>query len=211
MKLEKVKTKCTSIYISSEYLFKRHSRTYLFILSNCTNHTKKRMKFTTLLASATTLALTQARTVRFWTESNTTEVDDRGIYSIHEGAGVNYVLLDGEPQNYTITDFGLIYYSSKTADGTGYYPALQIVDSEGSFPSLELSVSQPNINWLIDDGYLSGNGSSNFWAAKNTNDPYNYTQTSYTLGLFLDNSQSPTQYTNAAPVKVKAEILDESN
>lgn len=168
------------------------------------------MKFSALLASAATLALTQARTVRFWTESNVTEVDDRGIYSIHEGAGVNYVLLDGEPQNYTITDYGVIYYSSKTADGTAYQPALKIVNANGSFPSLELSVTAPDVNWLIDDGYLSGNGSSNFWAAKNTSDPYGYTQESYTLGLFLDNSVSPTQFANAAPVKVRAEILDET-
>jgi len=166
------------------------------------------MKFSTILATAASLALTQARTVRFFTESNNTKVNNKGLYSAHEGAGINYLFLDGEPQNFTITDAGEIYYPIQTGDGKSYPQTLSIVNSPGSFPSLQVSVTGDDVYWLIENDYLSANGSSNFWAAKNTSDPYNYSNYAYNIGLFLNGTTNPTKYVDATPVKIKAEIQD---
>lgn len=168
------------------------------------------MKFSTILTTAaTSFALAQARTVRFFTESNDTQINHKGLYSTHEGAGINYMFLGGDDaQNYTVTDYGEIFLSQDSADGSTFKQTLSIVNYPNVFPYLQLSVTPDNVNWYIDDGYLSGNGSDNFWVAKNTSDPYNFSQYSYTIGLFLNGSTNPKQYDAAARVKILADIQD---
>lgn len=107
--------------------------------------------------------------------SKSDEINGKGLSSIHEGAAINYVFLgDGTTELYYDATQKVIYQPFIE----NYY---QFLDATG--PYVALTVSTPSSVFTFDnEGLLYLNGSSSgFYACKDTNDPYSYSQNSYEL------------------------------
>lgn len=164
------------------------------------------MQFSTLLAAASVLvsAVSASPISNFVTltlESENDELNNKGLYSIHEGAAINYVFVGDEPTTLNLnTTSGDIYQTFQNADGQSFNQYLQVLGY--GFPGLEVSVGSPETTWTFVDGYLRGNGSNNFYVAKNTSDPYRVSVNSYQLGLFPEGFDA-SAFVDVHPVKVK--------
>lgn len=122
--------------------------------------------FLPLLSIATALTLVA--------ESDNQDVNGKGASSIHEGAGINYFLLgdDGEELSYDESTQIL-----KAADIDTQYP-YQVSVTDGNI--LIAGVLEPS-KADISSGYLSIDGSDEWFACKNIRDPYSYTTSRYAV------------------------------
>ncbi|GMG54511.1 unnamed protein product [Ambrosiozyma monospora] len=130
------------------------------------------MKFT---LSAVSLALiTRAladETVQLYIKSDNSDLSDKGISSLHEGAGINYFFAASSGQDLTYTG------TSLTSNQIGY-PQFFTPDT---FVQLSVADEVTGLTFA-DDGTLQYNGSEDgFQACKNVNDPYRYSQSSYAI------------------------------
>lgn len=146
------------------------------------------MQFSSLLAAASVLvsavsALPVQNFVKFTVESDKDELNGKGLSSIHEGAAINYVFLGDNSQTLNLnTTSGEIYQSFTSADGQTFNQYLSVLG--GGFPGLQVSAASAYpTTWTFEDGYLKGNGSDSFLVAKNTHDPYRYSEKSYQIGF----------------------------
>ncbi|CCH41108.1 putative secreted protein [Wickerhamomyces ciferrii] len=166
------------------------------------------MQFKTLIATAASLiAFVNAEAaqnyVQFYAESDIKEINGKGLSSIHEGAALNYFFLGEDPE---ILDYnpetGAISSSLNTGDGQSIDLAFEA--SVGSrFPTLQVTAgAQTATSWTFEDGYLKGNGSQNFFVAKNTSDPYRYSEKSYQVALFPEGA-STSGFVDVHPIKIK--------
>jgi len=166
------------------------------------------MQFSTLFAAASVLAGVASATpiskyVKFTVESDVQDINNKGLSSTHEGAGVDYFFLGDEAQQLTLnTTSGDIYANLEVAGGESYPLPLNVIST--GFPGLEAGGEVYKTNWSFEDGYLKGNGSDNFYVAKNTNDPYQYSKNQYQIGLFPENS-STDAFADVHSVKVKVQ------
>ncbi|KAH3661632.1 hypothetical protein OGAPHI_006482 [Ogataea philodendri] len=140
------------------------------------------MKFSSSLALAATAAIAMADQVSLWTKSSNADVDGKALSALHEGAGFSYVFLADSDStlnfSYDATNKTL------SSDQFGQYPATFGVVS--SYVSVGV-ISDPVTFTFTNDGTLQANGSSNgFYACKNTNDPYNWSQSSWELMFYSD-------------------------
>lgn len=130
------------------------------------------------------------------TESSSPEVNGKGLTPLHEGAGINFLFL-------SVSGASLVY--SEETDGI--YQATRVQGPNGTELSEWNVTVMPNTNAisagvtggtpvLVKDSYLTINGSTAFYAGKNTtSDLYGYSNYIYQL---LGSSQP-----GALPVKVK--------
>lgn len=122
-----------------------------------------------------------------------------GITHYHEGAGVDYLFLAGmDSPKYTLNKCDDQIYVLLA--GT-YKQWLSEIDG-----IVQLTVAGPNSDFAIEDidgnNYLSVDGLIDGWeACRNTNDPYNYSKTSYQL------TYDGHGFTDCIPVVVKAEYV----
>ncbi|CCH41107.1 putative secreted protein [Wickerhamomyces ciferrii] len=138
--------------------------------------------------------------VQFFVESENPNVQGKSLHHRHEGAAVDFVFLGDAPATFK--------YDYKTdvitADVGTEYPLYFSVLSGVEFPTLQVSAaSSYYTKWAVEDGYLTGNGSSNFIAAKNTGDPYNYSKDSFQVALFPEGGIPGRYVTDVTDVKIK--------
>ncbi|CAK7901625.1 cell wall protein Rhd3p [[Candida] anglica] len=122
------------------------------------------------LASATTV-LGATSNIELFASAAGTPADGLGLSSIHEGAGINYFLL-GEGAEELSYDDETKVVSAQLGTLTASLNTL------GDF--LAISVTAPQ-EVTFDGDKLVVNGTSTFYAAKNVNDPYNYSKSSYAV------------------------------
>lgn len=127
--------------------------------------------YLTLLSIASALTLV--------TESSNAEVSGKGISSIHEGAGINYFLVGT-----TANGEDLTYADNQLSSQAG--SLTYRVSKSGDF--LANSVLEPS-TVDISSGYAKIDGQTDFFACKNVNDPYNYSQDSYAVVTSKQNDE----------------------
>lgn len=143
------------------------------------------MKFTFVSFLASLSAALADYNVSFVTESSSEDVNGKGLTFLHEGAGFSAAFLADSGSELTYAEGSSELYlpiSVTTASGPlfekwnltvpqtedlKYYP-LQIGVLGGTFVTVE-------------DNYLSFNGSTTLYAAKNLGDVYGYSKSSYEL------------------------------
>lgn len=155
------------------------------------------MKFLFSVASILALtpsALAAVRKVQLFAESDNSEVNDFGISSVHEGAGINYLFLAApnvaETVNYDDSKYILYIESS-----VGEQP-FSVSEGPGF---LQFGQSSIRVD-IAEDGTVSFDGSDSVVAAKNVNDPYNRSEQDY----FLVTQGGD----DAIPVKIVAKFVD---
>lgn len=129
------------------------------------------MKITTFALSATTISAVLAAVydVQLFAESSDAAISGNGLSSIHEGAGINYFLLStGGAETFKYDDEAHELYTENSVKYT--------VGTLGGYLSNGVTGSSKA---TIDNNKLSLGGNSTFYAAKNTGDPYNYSDNSY--------------------------------
>lgn len=131
-------------------------------------------KAASLLALATQsfAALSQ---YKLYASSENKEIDGKGLYYTHEGAGINYFFIsqDDSAAELTYDDESNIIYSQVT-------PQIKFQFTEQS-DILQLSVFEPEKVEIEANGELKFNGWDTLHAAKNINDPYSYSKSSYAV------------------------------
>ncbi|GMM32564.1 hypothetical protein DAMA08_053090 [Martiniozyma asiatica (nom. inval.)] len=131
------------------------------------------------------LAKVNAEEVHLYTKSDNDEVDGFSLGWIHEGAAVEYVFLGskgGDTEALNFEDNALEY------DWLPGYP--QYVSFGGNYVQVA-SFGPANVFTFDDDNLLQVNGTSkNFYACKNTNDPYSYSASSYELMYYESDAPS---------------------
>ncbi|CAH2353136.1 cell wall protein Rhd3p [[Candida] railenensis] len=129
------------------------------------------MKITTLALSATTISAVLAAVydVQLFVESSDSAISGNGLSSIHEGAGINYFLLStGGAETFKYDDQAEELYTDNSVKYS--------VGTLGGYLSNGVTGSSKA---TFDDNKLSLGGNTTFYAAKNTGDPYNYSDNSY--------------------------------
>ncbi|KAK9320529.1 hypothetical protein V1517DRAFT_329092 [Lipomyces orientalis] len=148
------------------------------------------MKFLTLatLAALASGALAVTKNVTLKVKSDDATIDGMGLSSIHEGAAINYVFLG-------IGSEDLVY---ETTNSTIYDPAIIpqfpfYLQIWGNVIAVAVGLTDDVSQFRVDsNSYLTVNGSENvFYAAKNTNDPYNYSSAQYQAVYYADKSDAP--------------------
>ena len=157
------------------------------------------MKFglSTILA-ASSLALADYN-VSLVTESANDEINNKGLTGLHEGAGFNYLFLSNgastEAEAFAFSPESSKVYQPTHVTGVDgpYVSKWNLTQYPGGDAILAGVLGGPQV--LVKNNYLTVNGSSTFYAAKNTSDPYGYSKRSYQLVA--------RNTTNAIPLKVK--------
>ena len=133
------------------------------------------MQLRNTLLVAASAALVSAEDVYLVVKSDNSEINGNTLGFPHSGAGLNYAFLGTSAQSQVLD-----YDADKK----------QLVSTEAGIPQsftvdkyVGLTVSQNNDQFTFDDNNtLLVNGSpDNFYACKNTGDPYNYSERSYEL------------------------------
>ncbi|CAK9441419.1 uncharacterized protein LODBEIA_P52870 [Lodderomyces beijingensis] len=135
------------------------------------------------LASQSFATLTQ---IKLYAKSENQEIDGKGLYYTHEGAGINYFFVSTTDDGAEVTydDESKTIYSQVN-------PQIRFqFSTEGDI--VQLSVFTPEAVEIGSDGVLSFNGSDALQAAKNISDPYSYSQDSYAV-VVGDKGGAPLQ------------------
>ena len=123
------------------------------------------------LAILSSIAVAAVSEVEFVADSSETSVNGLGLSSIHEGAGINYFLLGSGSQT-------LMWDDATGAASAKFGEITQNVCISNSI--VQLSVFEPS-KVTVADGVVSIDGNDSFFACKNINDPYNYSEKSYAV------------------------------
>lgn len=144
------------------------------------------MKFTTFALTAASISSVLAATydVQLFVDSSDSNVSGKGLSSIHEGAGINYFLLGSGAETFT--------YDDQTNELYNEHSFRYSVGVLGEYLSSGVTGAAKA---TISGDKLSIDGKDTFYAAKNTGDPYNYSQQSY---IVLVNSTE-----GALPIGIK--------
>lgn len=168
------------------------------------------MQFSTLLTTASILvSLTQASTVKLFAENAAeSSVNNKGLVGIHQGALIENVYLGDEATALTIEGTGIFTTYTYNNDQTGrLYLSAHL---SGDLNNLAFIQGGEPIEWTIEDGHLKGNGSGNFWAAKNIGDTTGYSDSHFAVGWYAEDAY-PKQVGDKVEIKVRAEITDSSS
>ena len=159
------------------------------------------MKFLTAasLLTLSSSALAAIKDIQLYAQSSNNEVNDFGISSQHEGAALNYLFLaaPGVAQNLKYDDeTKSIFAELKTASSTVRKPlnvGSTVLQLGGSGDGVKVDIAE--------DGTLTFDGSDSVGAAKNINDPYNYSEDSYAVVKGVD---------GAIPIKIVAKFTGDN-
>lgn len=137
------------------------------------------------LIVASLAASAVAETLSLYTSSKNSDVDQKTFRFLHEGAGTNYVfLVSGEPT--------VLNYDESTASlslDSSSFPQILNVDEQTGFVSI--IPQTPTNKYTFEDSVLAVDGKTDvFYACKNTNDPYNYSETGYELMYYTSDAPS---------------------
>lgn len=153
------------------------------------------MKFDLFTCLATIPLAFADYSVTLVTESDSSDVNGKGLSTRHEGAGFNYLFFGDNAENLVYSEEAKTIYKEVTVQGS----------SGTEIDNYNLTVF-PNTNKVsvsvvggepitVEDRYLTLNGSTTFYAGKNTGDPYSISKEVYEL--------LASEVTGALPVKVK--------
>ncbi|KAG5418831.1 PGA30 [Candida metapsilosis] len=115
-------------------------------------------------------SLAAIRQVQLLASSDNEEVNGKGLYSTHEGAGINYFFL-GAGQNLQYDDEARAVYVTL---GGNLPDVKQSLGFTGNV--LSLTVAEPLQVDIAENGTVTFPGSDALAAAKNINDPYRYSE-----------------------------------
>ena len=124
-------------------------------------------------------ALAAIKDIQLYAQSSNNEVNDFGISSRHEGAALNYLFLaaPGVAENLKYDDETKTVYTELKAGSSTVRQPLNVGNTV-----LQLGGSGDGTKVdIAEDGTLSFDGSDSIGAAKNINDPYNYSKDSYAV------------------------------
>ena len=144
------------------------------------------LRNTLLVAASAAVASAATETVYLVVKSDNSAVDGNNIGFTHEGAGINYAFLSTSGQSEALTYDD----DAKTlVDNIQGFPYPLSFGFAGHF--VQVSVEGPNGELTFDGNTLQVNGtSSNFYACKDTNDPYQYSKNSYELMYYTEDAPS---------------------
>lgn len=161
------------------------------------------MKFTLpIVALASTFAAcvgaasTPVSNVTLSVDTENSEITDKSVFDIHEGAEINFVFLGENPEHYSFDrQKKNIYKNVKLSDGSIEYD-LVVFENVLTFGIGDLALFT-----VEENDYLALNGSTDgFYAQKNLSyDPYGYSKNLYALTYYGKNSAPE----GSIPVKVK--------
>ncbi|QPG76733.1 hypothetical protein FOA43_004127 [Brettanomyces nanus] len=122
------------------------------------------------------------------------EMEDFGIYNLHEGAGINYMFLGSGATTMSYDKMtGVI--SQPLSEQYDQY----LVISEDI---VMMAVYEPTVKFEIKDRALMADGSADgFYACKNTSDPYHYSKDRYQL---MYSKAGNLSYQSCKSVKISA-------
>ncbi len=142
---------------------------------------KFNLAFTTVVVSA---ACAAAENITLTVLSDNSEVKGMAVSNTHEGAGLNYLFLggtDGPTYNYDADKKAI------SQPFTGSY--VQYLTAMEHFMAMSVSTSVDV--YTFDGNLLALNGSTkNFYACKNTGDPYEYSASSYEVMYYASDAPS---------------------
>lgn len=124
------------------------------------------------LAILSSIAVAAVSEIELVADSSETSVNGLGLSSIHEGAGINYFLLGSDSETLKFDEETGTVYANLTDTIT------QFVSISNNI--LQLSVFTPQ-KVTVADGVVSVDGNDAFFACKNINDPYRYTEKSFAV------------------------------
>lgn len=168
-----------------------------------------KLRFSTSLAAISFVAADY--NVTLVTESNSSAVSGQSLVPLHEGAGFNFLFFSGAGAGRQYAPGSTFLYSEETHS---VYQPVEVgtvngVETEKWNLTVAPGSSAISVGVLggtllqVADSYLTVNGSSKFYAAKNTTvDVYGYSKNDYQL---LTGGQS-----DAIPVKVKVVAVSNS-
>ncbi|OWB59640.1 hypothetical protein B5S32_g1830 [[Candida] boidinii] len=134
------------------------------------------MKYSYVLSAAALASSAIAEDIEFVVKSDN-ELNGRGVYNIHEGAGINYWFVSSDAST-----TGPLTYDAEAGTITEPFTEQYLIyfDVLGSF--IAQSVAGPNADLTFDDeGVLSINGTSTIQACNDVQDPYSYSKNSRAL------------------------------
>ncbi|KAG7696421.1 hypothetical protein KL930_005377 [Ogataea haglerorum] len=145
------------------------------------------MRFSSTLALATTVASVLAQDVSLYVDSPDTELDGNGLQPLHEGAALNYLFLSND-SSYTWN------YNADTKQLTAKLAQYDLPVSLKTAPYVSWGAATGYESFTFaSDGTLQVNGSSDgFYACKNTNDPYGYSENGYELMYYTNEGDVPS-------------------
>ncbi|CEP24943.1 unnamed protein product [Cyberlindnera jadinii] len=136
------------------------------------------MQFSAVIASLAAIA----SAAQIQLTANVKLTDYTGLSSIHEGAAINYFQVGGQSETLEFDEEA----ATITTDATGVPQTLSLVTSKDGFPFLQLAPQEQNVYWSVVDGKLVGYDADcqevTFYAAKNVNDPYQYSKDTFFIG-----------------------------
>lgn len=149
------------------------------------------MKSTTFALPILSL-LAAAQAFSLFTESDTADVNNKGLTSYHEGAGINYAFLGADSIDFEY-DATAKSLSQKVG---GYSYNFSVTETH----AVQFSVIE-GAEVSFDGEYLSYKGStSGFYACKDIVEPYEYSKSTFAVTYF--GSETPS-YTDCAAIKIK--------
>ncbi|KAH3673342.1 hypothetical protein WICMUC_003702 [Wickerhamomyces mucosus] len=162
------------------------------------------MQFSKTLAYSLSFLVTSisATSIQLWAGGDNFPANEeqRGLSSIHEGAGFNYFFLGTNAQTFEYSESeGKIYQpiSEQYNYTVGHF-------TESEFPFLVSGVAGTPLSFKIEDGVLLNENGYNFYIAKNVSDPYNYGQNAYTVGIAANDSSFVNKYEDVREITVFA-------
>lgn len=149
------------------------------------------MKFTTFACLGIYVSLASA--LRLVIHADDDAVNGLGVTTIREGAGVNYAFLGSDSADFTYDEESQLL-SESSSDTPSVFSVQEHIVQFGVSGGDQVT---------IEDGALAiGGSASGFYAAKNINDPYRYSEESYALTYF--GSEDPS-FEGAIAVTVSVE------
>lgn len=154
------------------------------------------MKFSTILTTASSLLIANAAptpapiadygSIIVAVESAHKEIDQFGLYSKHEGAGINGVFLSKEGADLSYNFVNQTVYQ----EFDEYDYAFSV--AENNFVQASIALEADKIELI--EGYLGQNGNTQGWAAcKNINDAYQYSKNEYALMKYENDFSVPEE------------------
>lgn len=142
------------------------------------------MNFKNLLALAASAVAASAEDIYLIAKSNNTEISNKGVGFIHEGAGINYGFLGAEGQGATLS------YNETEKQIILDTGVLQFFRVSSGYVAVSVEGPDSEITFDNNDFLLVNGSSKHFFGCKNTNDPYQYSVSSYEVMYYPEDAPS---------------------
>jgi hypothetical protein len=142
---------------------------------------------TVLLAASAALAAAENVYLRVVSDHN--EVNGNTVGFSHEGAGIDYAFLGTSPQSQVLDYDAEAHRLYNHEPGL---PAPQNFEVDGEYVSVSVQETYSNIMFDNLNSLLVNGSADGFYACKDTNDPYNYSNDQYELMWYPPHIPAPS-------------------